>query len=90
MMSGYSVRVMVSVVILSFILTGASFFANKAEARRKKYSRKEYSEKTNPQGENYRQAPAYNKRSRKNRRLVIEARRSNRQLRRTGTAYEDN
>ncbi len=35
MMSGYSVRVMVSVVILSFILTGASFFANKAEARRK-------------------------------------------------------
>ncbi len=42
-----------------------------------------------PKQKKYYQAPAFNKHSRKNRRLVIDARRKKRNLRRTGSAYED-
>jgi hypothetical protein len=46
-------------------------------------------QKNLPKEVRYRQAPAYNKRARINRRLVTKVRKADRQLKRTGTAYED-
>ena len=88
--SRYSVRVMVSMVFLAFFLAGGNVFVEKAEAKRKNIPVKKIPIKRIPKIGKYRQATAFNKRPRKNRRLVIETRRSNRQLRRTGSAYEDN
>ncbi len=42
-----------------------------------------------PNTRRYYQAPAFKARAKKNRKLVLKARRSGRQLRRTGSAYED-
>jgi hypothetical protein len=81
---------MVSVLFLAFFLAGGNVFVESAEAKRKNIPVKKIPRKRIPKIGKYRQAPAFNKRSRKNRRLVIETRRSNRQLRRTGSAYEDN
>lgn len=41
-----------------------------------------------PKTRRYYQAPAFGKRAKKNRRLVIETRQEKRQLRRTGSAYD--
>jgi hypothetical protein len=46
-------------------------------------------QKNIPKKVRYRQAPAYDKRARNNRRLVTKVRKADRQLKRTGTAYED-
>ena len=46
-------------------------------------------QKNLPKKVRYRQAPAYDKRARNNRRLVTKVRKADRQLKRTGTAYED-
>lgn len=50
---------------------------------------KKIPEKRIPKTGRYYQAPAFKKRARKNRKLVLKARRSGRRLRRTGSAYED-
>ncbi len=42
-----------------------------------------------PKTRRYYQAPAFKARAKKNRKLVLKARRSGRRLRRTGSAYED-
>ena len=62
---------------------------NAESAARKNLPFKVIPKKRIPKQKKYYQAPAFNKYTRKNRRLVIEARRKKRNLRRTGSAYED-
>ncbi len=80
----------ISALALILMLAIAAFFTSAAGASGEAIPAKRIPRKRIPKQVKYRQAPAYNKQSRKNRRLVIKARKSNRQLRRTGSAYEDN
>ena len=50
---------------------------------------KKIPQKRIPKTRRYYQAPAFKARAKKNRKLVLKARRSGRQLRRTGSAYGD-
>jgi hypothetical protein len=69
-------------------LMAASGASPAAEAAEKRIPYKWIPRKRIPKQSRYFQAPAFRNRARRNRRLVTKARRSNRQLRRTGTAYE--
>ena len=69
-------------------LMAASVVSPAAEAAEKRIPYKWIPRKRIPKQSRYFQAPAFKNRARRNRRLVTKARRSNRQLRRTGTAYD--
>ena len=78
------------VVLAAMLFTGVGFQPRIVKAASvKQVPAKKIPKKRIPKTRRYYQAPAYDKRAKKNRRLVIKARRVERQLRRTGTAYEE-
>lgn len=69
---------------------GGSLYPRIVEAASaKRIPSKNIPRKRIPKTRRYYQAPAFGKRAKRNRRLVLKARREGRRLRRTGTAYED-
>jgi len=77
-----------STVAFTFFIVGSAAFSA-AGASEKRIPYKWIPKKRIPKQSRYFQAPAFNKRARRNRRRVTNARRVNRQLRRTGSAYQD-
>ena len=75
-------------VLLGMFSAGAGFRPQIAEAASAQgVPVKKIPGKRIPKTHRYYQAPAYDKRARKNRKLVLNSRSSGRELRRTGSAY---
>lgn len=77
-------------VLVAMLSFGGGFLSQTVEtASAEGIPIKKIPQKRIPKTRRYYQAPAFEKRARKNRKLVLKARRSGRRLRRTGSAYQD-